>query len=86
MKFHPIAIVGILLMAAGIAALIHPQVSMPAKKQEVPIGEGKAIIETRKIVTFPRPFSALLILAGAGQMFFTCRKFPVTSAATRRHP
>jgi hypothetical protein len=77
MKFHPIAIVGILLMAAGIAALIHPQVSMPAKKQEVPIGEGKAIIETRRIVTFPRPFSALLILAGAGQIFFTCRQFPV---------
>jgi hypothetical protein len=75
MKFHPIAIVGILLITAGIAALVHPQVSMPAQKQEVPIGEGKAIIETRRIVSFPRPFSALLILAGAGQIFFTCRKF-----------
>ena len=75
MKFHPIAIVGILLITAGIAALVHPQVSMPAQKQEVPIGEGKAIIETRRIVSFPRPFSALLILAGAGQIFFTCRIF-----------
>ena len=73
MKFHPIAIVGILLLAAGIAALIHPQVAMPAKKQEIQVGEGKAIIETRRIVTFPRPFSALLILAGAGQVFLTCR-------------
>ena len=77
MKFHPIAIVGILLVAAGIAAWVHPQVTMPAQKQEVPIGEGKAIIETRRILNFPRPFSALLILAGAGQIFFTCRKFPV---------
>ena len=76
MKFHPIAIVGILLVAAGIAALVHPQVTMPAQKQEVSIGEGKAIIETRRILNFPRPFSALLILAGAGQIFFTCRKFP----------
>lgn len=76
MKFHPVAIVGILLIAAGIAAFLHPQVSMPAKKQEVSIGQGKAIIETRRIVNFPHPFSALLILAGAGQIFFTCRKFP----------
>ena len=73
MKFHPIAIVGILLMAAGIAAVIHPQVAMPAKKQEIQVGEGKAIIETRRIVTFPRGFSVLLILAGAGQAFLTCK-------------
>lgn len=66
--------VGVLLVAGGIAALIWPQVSMPAKKQEVQIGDGKAIIETRRIVTFPRAFSILLILAGAGQIFFTCRE------------
>jgi hypothetical protein len=77
MKFHPIAIVGVLLIAAGIATWCHPQVGMPAKKQEIPLREGKAIIETRRIATFPRPFSALLILAGAGQIFFTCWKFPV---------
>ena len=74
MRFHPIAIVGILLVAGGVAALIWPQVSMPAKKQEVQLAEGKAIIETRRIVNFPRPFSVLLILAGAGQIFFTCRE------------
>ena len=73
MKFHPIAIVGILLVAAGIAAVIHPQEAMPAKKQEIQVGEGKAIIETRRIVTFPRGFSVLLILAGAGQAFLTCK-------------
>jgi hypothetical protein len=73
MKFHRIAIVGILLVAAGVAALIHPQVAMPAKQQEIQVGEGKAIIETRRIVTFPKPFSVLLILAGAGQAFLTCK-------------
>jgi hypothetical protein len=73
MRFHPIAIVGILLVAAGIAALIHPQVAMPGHKEEVQVGTGKAIIETRRIVTFPWPFSVLLILAGAGQVFLTSR-------------
>jgi hypothetical protein len=73
MRFHPIAIVGILLVVAGIAALIHPQMSMPAKKEEIQVGPGKAIIETRRIVTIPRPFSALLIFAGVGQIFLVCR-------------
>jgi hypothetical protein len=49
-------------------------VSMPAKKQEVELAGGKAIIETRRIVTFPRPFGILLILAGVGQVFLTCRQ------------
>ncbi len=73
MRFHPIAIVGILLVAAGIATLIHPQVAMPGHKEEVQVGTGKAIIETRRIVTFPWPFSVLLIVAGAGQAFLTCK-------------
>ncbi len=73
MRFHPIAIVGILLIAAGIAALIHPQLSMPAKTEEIQVASGKAIIETRRIVTFPKPFCALLIIAGAAQIFFVCR-------------
>ena len=73
MKFHPIAIVGILLVGVWFAAVIHPQVAMPEKKQEIQVGGGKAIIETRRIVTFPRGFSVLLILAGAGQAFLTCK-------------
>jgi uncharacterized membrane protein HdeD (DUF308 family) len=73
MRFHPIAIVGILLVAAGVTALIYPQVSTPAKREEIEVGTGKAIIETRRIITFPRPFSALLIVAGAAQVFLTCR-------------
>jgi hypothetical protein len=73
MRFHPIIIVGILFAAVGIATLIHPQVSMPAKTQEVQVVGGKAIIETRRIVTFPRAFSILLIIVGAGQVFLISR-------------
>jgi hypothetical protein len=73
MRFHPIAIVGILLVAAGVAALMHPQVGMPAKKEEIQVASGKAIVETQRIVTFPRPFGALLIFAGLGQIFLVCR-------------
>jgi uncharacterized membrane protein HdeD (DUF308 family) len=73
MRFHPIAIVGILLIVAGVAALIHPQLSMPAHKEEIPVAGGKAIIETRRIVTFPKTFCALLVFAGAAQIFFVCR-------------
>ncbi|MFZ3331259.1 MAG: hypothetical protein WA197_11550 [Candidatus Acidiferrales bacterium] len=73
MRFHPIALVGILLIAAGIVALIHPQISMPAKTEEIQVASGKAIIETRRIVTFPKAFCALLIFAGAAQIFLVSR-------------
>jgi hypothetical protein len=39
----------------------------------VNVGAGKAIIETRRIVNFPWPFSVLLIVAGAGQAILTCK-------------
>ena len=45
MRFHPIAIVGILLVVAGIAALIHPQMSMPAKKEEIQVASGKRLLK-----------------------------------------
>lgn len=73
MRFPPIALVGILLIAAGIVALIHPQISMPAKTEEIQVASGKAIIETRRIVTFPKAFCALLIFAGAAQIFLVSR-------------
>ena len=43
LRFHPLALVGLLLIIAGIAALIHPQIMMPAQTKEVQIGTNKAM-------------------------------------------
>lgn len=72
--FHPIAIVGVLLVIAGIVTLIHPRFQMPAQEQEVQINDNKAIISTKRIVTFPVPFSIILIVAGAAQIFLVRRR------------
>ncbi len=72
--FHPIAIVGVLLIVCGIAALIHPRMVMPAQEREVQINDNKAIISTRRIVTFPVPFSIILIVAGVAQIFLVRRR------------
>jgi len=45
MKIHPFVLIGALLVACGIAALIHPNLSMPSKKREVQIGTEKVIME-----------------------------------------
>jgi hypothetical protein len=76
MKFQPIALVGALFVAAGIAALIHPQVMMPARSRKIQIGENEAIVSTHRVITFPRPFSVILIVCGAAQIFLTTRRFP----------
>ncbi|MGD0403072.1 MAG: hypothetical protein ABSB66_07730 [Candidatus Acidiferrales bacterium] len=74
MKIHPFLVLGILLIAAGIAALIHPNLSMPSKKRELQISGEKVIMETTRIVELPRVFSVLLLLAGGSLIFLSTRK------------
>jgi len=72
--FHPIAIVGVLMVIAGIATLIHPRIEMPAQEREIQINDNKAIISTKRIIAFPIPFSIILIVAGATQIFLVRRR------------
>lgn len=72
--FHPIAIVGVLLVIAGIVTLFHPRIEMPAQEREVQINDTKAIISTKRIIAFPVPFSIVLIVAGAAQIFLVKRR------------
>ncbi len=74
MKIHPFVLLGILLIGCGIAALIHPNLSMPSKKQEVVIGSQKAIVETTRIIELPKVFSVLLLIAGGSLIFLSTRK------------
>jgi uncharacterized membrane protein YczE len=74
MKIHPFVVLGVLLIGCGIAALIHPNLSMPSRKQEVVIDSQKAIVETTRIVELPRVFSVLLLLAGGSLIFLSTRK------------
>jgi hypothetical protein len=74
MKIHPFVVLGVLLIGCGIAALIHPNLSMPSKKRELQISGEKVIMETTRIVELPKVFSVLLLLAGGSLIFLSTRK------------
>jgi hypothetical protein len=74
MKFNFLIIVGILLAALGLATLLHSDIPMPAKRDELQIGSMKVPIETRRIITVPPVVSGLILVCGAGLVFFGARK------------
>jgi hypothetical protein len=75
LKFHPIAIVGLLIVIAGIAGLFHPQLMLPGKSREVDIGNNnKAIITQHRVLEFPKPFCIILIVCGAMQIYLVRRR------------
>jgi len=74
MKIHPFVVLGILLIGCGIAALIHPNLSMPSRKRELQISGEKVIMETTRIVELPKVFSVLLLIAGGSLIFLSTRK------------
>jgi hypothetical protein len=76
LRFHPLALVGVLLIIGGIAALIHPQIMMPAQTKEVAIGPNKAIITTHRVLEFPTAFSVVLIFVGAAQIYLLRKREP----------
>jgi hypothetical protein len=74
MKIHPFVVIGVLLVACGIAGLFHPNLSMPSKKSEIQIGSAKTIVETTRIIEIPKVFSVLLMIAGGSLVFLSTRK------------
>lgn len=74
MRLNFVAILGVVVIGLGIAALVHPRVMMPASHREVEIGSRKVIMETRRIVEVPRILGAVIIVCGAGLVFLGARK------------
>jgi len=71
LKFNSLAIFGVLFIVLGIAGLAHPNVVMPAKKQEIEIAGSRVIMETRRVVTIPKVLGVLLVVAGGTALFLS---------------
>jgi hypothetical protein len=71
LKFNSLAIFGVLFIVLGIAGLAHPNVVMPAKKQEIEIAGSRVIMETRRVVTIPKILGVLLVVAGGAALFLS---------------
>jgi hypothetical protein len=76
-----LVVVGVVLMLAGAAALIHPELKMPAQKREVEVQGQRLIINTRRIVMVPALLGGLVIVAGAGLVFVGIQKKKVAESA-----
>ena len=71
MKINSLALLGLLLVALGIAGLVHPNVVMPGHKQELQIAGSKVIMETRRVITIPGVLGVLVILAGGAAVLLS---------------
>jgi hypothetical protein len=65
---------GLGLIAAGLFSHVHPEIRMPAKREEVQIGPMKVPIETRRIIDVPPIAGGIVILAGGAVLFFGLRR------------
>ena len=61
---------GIIFLVAGIIALIHPNFTLPGKKDTVTIANQHVVIETHRIVSIPRAASAAEVVLGIGLIIF----------------
>lgn len=61
---------GIIFLVLGIIALIHPNFTLPGKKDTVTIANQHLVIETHRIVSIPRVASATEVVLGVGLIIF----------------
>lgn len=66
-------VIGVLLVAVAITALIRPRWTLPANKHEEMIANQRVLIETRRVITIPRVASATELVLGLGLIFFGSR-------------
>lgn len=61
---------GILFLVAGVIALIHPNFTLPGKKNTVTISGQHVVIETHRVISIPRAASATEVALGIGLVIF----------------
>jgi hypothetical protein len=65
---------GALFLVLGIVALIKPNFSYVVNKQEQIIDNRRILMQTRRVISIPRPASIAEILLGLGLVYFGSRK------------
>jgi len=66
--FH--AACGIFFVVIGVIALIHPNFTLPGKKNTVTIAHQRVVIETHRVISIPRAASAAEVALGIGLIVF----------------
>ncbi len=73
-KVTSYTVFGALFLVLGIVALIKPNFSYVVNKQEQIIDNRRILMQTRRVISIPRPASIAEILLGLGLVYFGSRK------------
>ncbi|HEY6946039.1 MAG TPA: hypothetical protein VI431_12930 [Candidatus Acidoferrum sp.] len=63
-----VIIVGFILLACGIAGLVHPNFSYHKQEEVAKLGPYKATLDEEKVVQIPAAVSIVLLLTGIGMV------------------
>jgi hypothetical protein len=74
MRIRAAALGGVLLILAGIAALIHPQLSYRVEQHSSQVAGSKVLFETRRVIHFPLWFSIPILTIGAALVIIGLQK------------
>lgn len=74
MRIRGAGICGVLLICAGLLALIHPQFSYRVDQHHEQVAGKAVLFETRKVIRFPLWFSIPLIVIGAAMVVMGVQK------------
>ncbi|MGC1107703.1 MAG: hypothetical protein WA876_14310 [Candidatus Acidiferrales bacterium] len=74
MRIRAATICGVLLILAGGAALIHPQLSFRVEQHSAQVAGQKVLFETRRVIHFPLWFSIPILTIGAALVIVGLQK------------
>ena len=74
MRIRAAAILGALVILAGVAALVHPQLSYPIEKHYSMVAGSKVLFETRRVLHFPLWFSIPILTIGVALVIIGFQK------------
>lgn len=67
-------VLGVILLIAGVAGLIHPRWASPSHKKEVDFENHKIIYETTRYIEIPKAWGAVAVFVGGAMIFVGARK------------
>jgi len=74
MRIRGAAICGVLLICAGVAALMHPQFSYRVEQHHEQVAGAAVLFETRKVIRFPLWFSIPIMVIGGAMVVIGVQK------------
>jgi hypothetical protein len=69
MKSKPILVLGLVLIALSLAALVHRKISYRTNEEVVQVGPMQTTVQTSRVFTVPMVLSGLVLVAGCFLVF-----------------